>query len=157
MNLTPLFRTTAPRRALHFLILLILLATASCRERHTVYPVLPVEGGEVKVDLAGIGNTDGRFFTYLSSSGRNVDYFVYRDSSGEARAVLDACRTCYRWRKGYRLGGDHVVCLKCDMRFSLDSLAEGMGSCVPIRVPSEVRGDTLVIRSADLEEGSRYF
>ena len=42
-------------------------------------------------------------------------------------AVLDACRTCYRWKKGYALDGREVVCLKCDMRFKLDSLAQGPG------------------------------
>ena len=47
--------------------------------------------------------------------------------------MLDACRTCYRWKKGYVLAGKEVVCLKCDMRFKLDSLAQGTGSCVPVR------------------------
>ena len=54
-------------------------------------------------------------------------------------AVLDACRTCYRWKKGYALDGKEVVCLKCDMRFKLDSLAQGTGSCVPIALKTEQR------------------
>ena len=56
-------------------------------------------------------------------------------------AVLDACRTCYRWKKGYVLDGKEVVCLKCDMRFKLDGLAQGTGSCVPIALKTEQRRD----------------
>ena len=139
------------------IVFFIKLLLTACGERHTVYPVLPVEEGVVKVDLAGISNSSGLFFTYLSSSGRNVDYFVYRNSAGTPNVVLDACRTCYRWRKGYRLDGDHVVCIKCDMRFSLDSLDEGTGSCIPIHVDAAVSDGSMAIPSAELEEGSKFF
>jgi uncharacterized membrane protein len=123
----------------------------------TTYPVLQEKGGLVRVDVSTIDSGSCRFFSYPSKSGRPVDYIVYKDSAGTARATLDACRTCYRWRRGYRPEGDEVVCTKCDMRFPLDRLAEGTGSCVPISLPAAVEGDTLILSASDLEEGARYF
>jgi uncharacterized membrane protein len=111
----------------------------------------------VTVDLSGIGAESGRFYTYHSSSGKMVNFFVYRESSGVPHAVLDACRTCYRWKKGYVLDGKEVVCLKCDMRFKLDGLAQGAGSCVPIQVRTERRADTLIVPVSELEAGARFF
>jgi uncharacterized membrane protein len=72
-------------------------------------------------------------------------------------AVLDACRTCYRWKRGYALDGKEVVCLKCDMRFKLDDLAQGSGSCVPVALQAQQRGETLIIPVTELEEGARFF
>lgn len=139
-------------------IAVVLFLSAGCgNPRHGAYPVLPEVGGHIRVDLSEIERNSGRFFTYLSPSGRNVDYFVYKDSAGSGRAVFDACRSCYRWRRGYRLEGDHVVCSKCDLRFPLDGLAEGTGSCVPVALPATLEGSTLVLAVSDLRAGEKYF
>ena len=122
-----------------------------------VYPVLQEQGGQVRIDISGVEPGSCRFYSFPSRSGRNVDLIVYRDSAGKARATLDACRTCYRWRRGYRPEGDGVVCAKCDMRFPFDQLAEGTGSCVPIGLPSVVEGGSLILSTSDLEKGARYF
>ena len=126
-------------RAVTILALGVLLqvAVGGCARDKTKYPELRARNGVVTVDLSGIGAESGRFHTYRSSSGKMVDFFVYRESSGVPHAVLDACRTCYRWKKGYVLDGKEVVCLKCDMRFKLDGLAQGTGSCVPVALKTE--------------------
>ena len=141
------------------LVLAVFLQVAfgGCAQETTKYPEMRARDGVITVDLSGIGSGNGRFHTYRSSSGKKVDFFVYRESSGVPRAVLDACRTCYRWKKGYVLDGKEVVCLKCDMRFQLDNLAQGTGSCVPIALTTERRGDTLIIPAAELEAGVRFF
>jgi uncharacterized membrane protein len=128
-----------------------------CARDTTKYPEMNARDGVVTVDLSGIGPESGRFYTYRSDSGKKVDFFVYREGSGVPRAVLDACRTCYRWKKGYALEGKEVVCIKCDMRFKLDSLAQGTGSCVPIALKTEQRRDTLIIPVSELEAGARFF
>jgi uncharacterized membrane protein len=146
------------RRMLPLLLSCALVAGtgAACSDKAR-YPGLIARGEVVSVDLAAIGPGDGRFHTYRSRSGKNVDLFVYRDSSGAPHAVLDACRTCYRWKKGYALVGKDVLCRKCGMRFEIDGLATGSGSCVPIAVKSEQRGGALLIQAAELEAGARYF
>lgn len=130
---------------------------AGCARDTPKYPEVHTRDGVVTVELAGIGAGGGRFHSYRSASGKMVDLLVYRDSAGAPHAVLDACRTCYRWKKGYLLDGPEVVCVKCDMRFKLDGLAQGTGSCVPIQLTSEPRGTSLAIPAPELEAGARYF
>ena len=130
---------------------------AGCARNTSKYEELRARDGSVAVDLSGIGAESGRFHTYRADSGKKVNFFVYRESSGVSHAVLDACRTCYRWKKGYVLDGKEVVCLKCDMRFKLDSLAQGAGSCVPIVLTAEQRGSTMIVPVAELEAGARFF
>ncbi len=143
--------------ALLALAAFLLGAANGCARDTTKYPELSALDGSVTVDLSGIGPEGGRFHTYRSSAGKKVDFFVYRESSGVPHAVLDACRTCYRWKKGYALDGREVVCLKCDMRFKLDGLAQGTGSCVPIALKTELRGGALTIPVSELEAGARFF
>jgi uncharacterized membrane protein len=130
---------------------------AGCSGSTAKYPELLARNEVVAVDISGISAGSGRFHSFRSGSGKLVDLFVYRESSGTPHAVLDACRTCYRWRKGYALHGSEVVCLKCDMRFRLDGLAQGTGSCVPVALKTEAHGDTLMIPVTELEAGARFF
>jgi uncharacterized membrane protein len=130
---------------------------ASCSGREEKYPVLQPQGEAVVVDVRSIASGAGRFFSYHSPSGRKADFLVYRESNGTPRACLAACRECYRWKKGYRLEGDGVKCIKCDLHFRFDTLKEGLGSCVPIPLPATPEGERLKIPVAALEEGTRYF
>jgi uncharacterized membrane protein len=136
---------------------LALAAGASCGPARAKYPEVRALDGAVSVANADVGAGAARFFTFRDASGRTADFFVYRDSGGAVRAALDACRTCARWKKGYRLEGGRVVCVKCGMRFEVDSLATGIGSCVPVALPVERAGERLLIAAAALEEGTRYF
>ena len=95
-------------------------------------------------DLATGG---ARFFTFRDHSGRTADFFVYRESGGATRAALDACRTCARWRKGYRLEGGKMVCIYCGMHYDIDTLAKGIVD----------RGGTLDQPPTDQEWGMRDF
>jgi len=132
-------------------------AVCGCARDKTKHPEMHARDGSVTVDLSAIVPESGRFHTYRSNSGKKIDFFVYRENSGVPHAVLDACRTCYRWKKGYALEGKEVVCIKCDMRFKLDSLAQGTGSCIPIHLKTEQHGDTLIIPVTELEAGVRFF
>lgn len=137
--------------------LLLQAVSEGCARDAAKYPELSARDGIVAIDLSGIGPASGRFQTFRSDTGRLVDFFVFRESTGTPHAVLDACRTCYRWKMGYAIDRDEVVCLKCDMRFKLDGLAAGSGSCVPISLRAEQRGETLVVPAAELEAGARFF
>jgi len=128
-----------------------------CAPGRAKYPEVRAFEGSVSIVADDVAAGSARFFTFRDHSGRTADFFVYRESNGAARAALDACRTCARFRKGYRLDGDRVVCIYCGMRFELDGLARGIGSCVPIALPVSRAGDRLHIAAEALEEGMRYF
>jgi uncharacterized membrane protein len=139
------------------LAVLSLACAGSCTRGRAKYPEVRALDGTVSVVTADLAAGDARFFTFRGASGRTADFFVYRESSGAARAALDACRTCARWKKGYRLEGTRMVCIYCGMRFELDHLTEGIGSCVPIALPVTPAGDRIRIAAEALEEGLRYF
>jgi len=144
-------------RALVCLAALTLAAASGCMRSRAKYPEVRALDGTVSVVTEEIAAGGARFFTFRDRSGRTADFFVYRESGGTARAALDACRTCARWKKGYRLEGDRMVCIYCGMRFELDHLADGIGSCVPIALPVSRGGDRIHIAAEALEEGLRYF
>jgi uncharacterized membrane protein len=113
--------------------------------------------GTVSILTGDLAAGSARFFTFRGESGKTADFFVYRESGGDTHAALDACRTCARWKKGYRLEGGRMVCIYCGMRFEIDALAGGIGSCVPIALPAGRAADRLLIAAEALEEGVRYF
>jgi len=134
-----------------------LALAASCGFAKPERTMVQATGDTVRIDLAPIGPASGRFFSYRTADGGRVDLFVYRESGGEARAVLDACADCYRWHRGYRFEDGTLVCVKCGMRFSIDELSEGFGACVPLALPSTRTGDLLEIPVAALEAADKYF
>jgi uncharacterized membrane protein len=130
---------------------------AGCARGRAKYPEVRALDGKVSVVTEDLAAGGARFFTFRDHSGRTADFFVYRESGGATRAALDACRTCARWRKGYRLEGGKMVCIYCGMHYDIDTLAKGIGSCVPIALPVSPAGDRLHIAAEGLEEGLRYF
>lgn len=134
----------------------VLLVASGCLQP-AERPVVEAENGFVRVDPGPIAPGDGRFYTYRSPGGARADFILYRESDGEPRVVLDACTECYRWGKGYRLETGAVVCVKCGMRFSFDSLRTGVGGCNPVKLPSRQQGGRIEIPAAALDEGTRYF
>mgnify|MGYP000285987016 CR=1 FL=1 len=85
--------------------------------------------------------------------------FVNR-SDPDLRTAFDACDVCYGSKKGYRQEGDQMVCNNCGNRYPVDGLGtenKAGGGCWPGYLPSEVRGDTLVIKNSDLDAGKYRF
>ena len=152
-------RTTGARAAPAALCLaaLALAAISGCARGGAKYPEVRALDGTVSIVTADLPAGAARFFTFRDASGRTADFFVYRESGGTARAALDACRTCARFRKGYRLQDGRMVCISCKRRFEIDALATGSGSCVPIALPVEHASDRVHIAAEALEEGVRYF
>ena len=132
-------------------------AVWGCARGGTKYPEVRALDGAVSVVTADLPAGSARFFTFRDRTGRTADFFVYRESGGTARAALDACRTCARFRKGYRLESGRMLCIYCGMRFEIDALATGSGSCIPIALPVEHASDRVHIAAEALEEGVRYF
>jgi uncharacterized membrane protein len=137
--------------------LLAALLLAACRSSVPDYPVLQAEADAVFVPLTRIVPGSGRFFSYRPAGGGRTDFLVYRESTGEPRAVLNACREFYRWKQGYALEGDRVVCRKCGMAFRFDVLAQGTGSCMPVPLSTRVEAGRLRVPVEELDAGARYF
>ena len=63
---------------------------AGCARETAMSPEARAREEVVTVDFSGIGPESGRFHTCRANSGKKVDFFVYRESSGVPHTVLDA-------------------------------------------------------------------
>ncbi len=137
-----------------FLLLCASLLLFSCAGRH-VYPEAPFDGRAVKISLSAIGSGKPVFHTFYSG-GKRINYFLVK-TGGSVTSYFDACAKCNPRKLGYRPEGDHVVCRACNVRYSVDDLKEGIGSCYPIRLEGRVEGGSYVIDGKALAAGEKYF
>ena len=97
------------------------------------------------------------FYTY-KHSGKRINFFVRTDGAGALSAYFDACFTCYKNKKGYRVEGTDLVCNECNLSFRLaDQRWDNSRGCSPILIKSGIRDKALVIQVSDLEKGARLF
>ncbi len=113
-------------------------------------------GGDVKLAMSQINDGKAHFFTY-NAAGTTVKYFVLADKKGVVRAALDACEVCYPRHLGYHQAGNYMQCNNCGKTFRSDLINVITGGCNPIPLTRSVKGSTLTISTADLQNGAQYF
>lgn len=112
--------------------------------------------------LIAIGTSDLRpgdvkFFAYRDDAGKQLRFLLARDSNGNIVGAADACEHCYLYGKGYTSSRGELICRYCGNRYKLSALGSGVGSCVPVKMPFRMRGQTAEINPADLERSRRLF
>jgi uncharacterized membrane protein len=112
---------------------------------------------EISFDLATFNDGRAKYYSYDTSGGKKVKFFVLKSSDGVVRAAFDACDVCYQSKKGYRQEGNFMVCNNCGQRFISTKINEIRGGCNPAPLERKVAGDKLVIAVADILTGSWYF
>ncbi|MCF8033780.1 MAG: DUF2318 domain-containing protein [Desulfarculaceae bacterium] len=111
----------------------------------------------VALPLKLFADGKARHYEHRLADGITVRYFVIRSSDGVIRAAYDACDVCWPSGKGYYQDGDVMVCANCGRRFPSVSVNEVKGGCNPAPLRREVRGEEVIIRVADIEQGRGYF
>lgn len=111
----------------------------------------------VNIDTKDMRPGSVRFFRYRDRTGDEVRFLLARDSAGQIKAAFDACERCYMYHKGYEHAGNFLVCRFCGNRYRLEAMEAGLASCVPVKLPIEVVGQTVKIKSADLEREHGLF
>jgi uncharacterized membrane protein len=120
------------------------------------YTVLKADNGEVRIALAEVSDGQAHYFTH-SADGTDVDFFVVKSVDGVVRSAFDACDVCFHEKKGYRQEGNFMVCNNCDMQFRTDLINEVKGGCNPAPLDRRIEGEQMVITTADIAGGRRYF
>jgi uncharacterized membrane protein len=134
------------------ILLIIALLLGACAEKPP-YPEAPVSGEVIRL---GIPENQGPVFYSFSHGGKRIDFFLVK-VGGRVESYFDACRKCYPKKLGYRPDGEKVLCRACGMRFGLDELRGGMGSCHPIALTGRLLGDAYVIDKEEIIKGAAYF
>lgn len=113
-------------------------------------------GADVTIPVADLSDGQAKHYVY-DAGGVEVKYFVMKSSDGEYRAAFDACDVCFANKKGYTQQGDVMVCNNCGQQFDSTQINEVRGGCNPSPLERSVDGQNLVLKTADLQTGVRYF
>ena len=119
---------------------------------------LKVEGdGVVAIQTRDFKPGSVEFYSYRDRAGAELRFLLARDSGGTLHAAMDACQRCYNHHKGYVTSHGYLVCKFCGNRYKLEAMESGLASCVPVKLPIQVTGQRVKIRSADLEHERGLF
>lgn len=121
------------------------------------YEKVKVSGDTASIAVAKVSDGKAHFFKF-SDSGKEITFFVAKAADGSIKAAFDACDSCYKSRKGYEQQGDKMNCKNCNQKFAIAKLGpNATGGCNPGYLPSQVVGGNVVIKTADIKNGVRYF
>jgi uncharacterized membrane protein len=98
------------------------------------------------------------FFEPRLASGKSVRFFAVKAADNTYRAALDACEVCFHAKKGYHQQGPDMICRNCGRDFRIADIGpHNEGGCNPVALTQKVEGDSLVIKTSELEKGTSYF
>jgi uncharacterized membrane protein len=119
---------------------------------------IPVSANaSVSIETNDLRQGDVRFFTYRDRAGDQIRFLLARDATGRTKAAFDACARCYMYHKGYASSRGALHCRFCGNRYKLEAMESGLASCVPVKLPFQMNGDTVNIKPADLERERGLF
>jgi uncharacterized membrane protein len=113
--------------------------------------------GDVRINLAGLGPQQVRFYHFLNPANQEVWFFVGRDAAGQVQVALDASEVCAKRKRGFRHEREWMVCNQCDKSFRLSEVNAGGGGCRPVPLQHRLVGGELLIAQADVLAGWRLF
>jgi uncharacterized membrane protein len=117
-----------------------------------------VAGGDViAIQTDELQPNSVKFYSYRDPAGAELRFLLARDSGDKLHAAMDACRRCYIYHKGYTSSGGKLICRFCGNRYRLEAMESGLASCVPVKLPIKVTGQTVTIKPADLERERGLF
>jgi uncharacterized membrane protein len=134
----------------------VVLMNRGGAETATAAAPVAAGGADVTIPVADLADGQAKYFSY-DAGGVEVKYFVMKSSDGEYRAAFDACDVCYPNRKGYSQQGGVMVCNNCGQQFDSTQINEKRGGCNPSPIERSVDGQSLVLKTADLQAGVKYF
>ena len=104
---------------------------------------------------AALGAID--FFCYHDSHGERLRFILARDEAGKLHSVLDTCRQCGAFHKGYTASKDELICRLCGNRYKLNQIEAGKASCIPVGLATTQRNGVVEIKVSDLEQARPAF
>lgn len=135
--------------------LVIAFATTSCN-RSPGYEEAPLNGsGDIAIDIKTLAEKVPQFYAYVFN-GRRINFFLVR-INGDVESYFDACAMCYPKKMGYRVEGGEIICRACNLRYAIEELRTGKGSCHPIALPGRTENGFYIITKGDIKAGWGYF
>jgi len=128
-----------------------------CGGRAPSYPTVAIVGSAVRLPLEEVADGRVHFYSW-EESGTRVNFLVRTDGKGVLHTHLDACYSCYHYRRGFIVEDNDLVCIACRYEYPIEDEAwDFIGACAPISIHSKVEAGRLVIPRRVLEQAVRYF
>jgi len=116
-----------------------------------------VSNGPITLPAAKLADGKAHFYK-IEDSGKEIVFFAAKSADGSYKVAFDACDACFKSRKGYEQQGDKMNCKNCNQKFAINRLGpNATGGCNPGYLPSQLNGNNIVIKVADIKDGARYF
>lgn len=139
-------------RIAFFLLWLILFSGCS---RQPLYPSPEVRDDSVVIKKGILTEKKPVFFSYHYNK-RRINFFVIK-INGKVSSYLDACAACYPKRLGFGFEEGYIYCRSCNVRYPIDDIEKGLGSCYPIKVAGEEREEEYLIPLENLRKQVNKF
>lgn len=121
------------------------------------YEKVKASNGTVTLPVAKLADGKAHFYK-IENSGKEIVFFAAKSADGSYKVAFDACDACFKSRKGYEQQGDKMNCKNCNQKFAINRLGpNATGGCNPGYLPSQLNGNNIVIKVADIQNGARYF
>lgn len=137
--------------------ILLAAALAACGPQPPLHEPVRADGRLLRLSRAEVADGGVHFYTF-EHEGRRVNFLVRTDGRGHLHAHLDACFSCYRYRRGFVVDAADLRCIACRYTYPIaDEVWDFQGACAPIPIHFDLDGEWLVIERRTLERAARYF
>jgi uncharacterized membrane protein len=135
--------------------LLVGIAIGAAAQRPRCMKVAGRNSIEIPLSTLTRGAID--FFCYRDRHGDRLRFILARDNQGKVHSVLDTCRQCGSFHKGYTASKDELICRLCGNRYKLNEMEAGKASCVPVGLTTTQHDGVIEVKVADLEQARPLF
>jgi uncharacterized membrane protein len=137
--------------------ILPIAALSACGPKPPEHESVHAEGGVVRLSRAVVADGSVHFYTF-AHEGRRVNFLVRTDGRGNLHTHLDACFSCYQYRRGFTVEAADLRCIACRYTYPLaDEVWDYQGACAPIPIRFELEEQWILIEKRTLERAARYF
>jgi uncharacterized membrane protein len=145
-------------RYISFTLFLILSSFCGCSpDKAPEYPQVIADGDYVRLQLSEVNDGEVHFYTYKHAD-KNVNFLVRTDGKGKLHTHLDACYSCFQYKRGYFVEDADLVCWACRYRYALaDEVWEFIQACTPITLKNSTKRGQLLIKVSRLQRAGKFF
>ena len=138
-------------------VLFLTMNMGGCAPGPPEHQLVQCEGDVLLIPRTTVEDGRVHFFTFIHD-GKRVNFLVRTDGKGVLHVHLDACHSCYKYKKGFVVEEPELVCIACRLAYRIeDEVWDYIGACAPISIHSSLEGDRLAIERKLLERAARYF
>lgn len=142
---------------LTYSLLALLVVAWGCSRKPPEHPPVFEEGGVIRIPVAKVNDGKVHFFTFKYEE-KSINFFVRTDAKGKLRTHYDACYSCFKYKMGFRVVANEILCIACGLKYDLDKEDwDFIGPCSPIPLRSKVKRGDLVIRVSTIKRGKKLF